>query len=160
MTDSTGIKSILIVEDHPVFVNYLKRLISAAGISAEITETDRIHEAESLLAKNRYSCVLLDLTLKNGAGRDVIRRALKFAQPLVIVTAEEDPATRKMALQSGAQEFIEKSKLSKNGPEIMARLIENSIDRSQGVAELIAAYSRAALEVPKSAQEGAGGVGD
>lgn len=152
-------KSILIVEDHPVFVDYLRRLIGESGIDATITVADKISDAEFLMSRNRYSCVLLDLNLKNGAGKEVILRALRFQQPLIVVTASEEEETRKMALQNGAQEFIEKSKLANNGPEIIARLIENSIDRGQGVAQLISAYCRGCVEAHLAARQGAANGG-
>lgn len=139
--------SILIVEDIPTYARYLRELLRLAEIDAEITETGRVEFAEELMKRNRFSCVLLDLTLPNGQGQAVIERLLRFQQPLVVVTAKEDPETRRMALRSGAQEYIEKSKLTAiAGPQIMSRLVETAIDRGEGVGHLISAYARALVD--------------
>lgn len=144
--------SILMVEDDPTFSRYLQTIVRHSDLSAEVTEVGKIEDAAQLLRSHRYSCVLLDLTLPNGRGMAAIDRLLQFPAPLVIVTGDDDPETRKKALRHGAQEFITKMELSSNGSRIITRLIENATDRFHGVGQLIGARGRA---LGKAIAEGA-----
>lgn len=134
---------ILLVEDDEQFARYVRTLLELCGLPiAEVVEARLLERAVELLREQHFSCVLLDLTLPNGAGMRVIDRLLGFSPPLVIVTGDDNIETRDRALEHGAQEFITKGALAKNGAEIMGRLISNAVFRGRGTSQLIAARCR------------------
>jgi CheY-like chemotaxis protein len=134
--------SILMVEDDPHFSRALRTLLEVGRLKTVLTECRTIEGAVATMREQKFDCVLLDLTLPNGRGMQLIDRLLEFPYPLVVITGDGEDATRRNALRHGAQEFITKIQLAKNGPEILARLIENASDRGQGVGHLIGAYGR------------------
>src|SRR5690606_22595335 len=60
---------ILHVEDDPDIVEVLR--LSLAG-TADVTATDRLEEAKSLVQKNEYDLVILDVGLPDGLGTDLL----------------------------------------------------------------------------------------
>ena len=135
--------TILLVEDDEQFARYMRVLLERCGLPIEeVVEANRLELAVEQLRERKFSCVLLDLTLPNGAGMRVIDRLLGFSPPLVIVTGDENAETATRALEHGAQEFITKSKLATNGPEILGRLLSNAVFRGRGMNQLVAARCR------------------
>lgn len=111
MLNSRGPR-ILIVDDEPSNVVLLKRLLSGAGVEPIFSTSDSTKSVELVLSLNP-DLLILDLNMPGMDGFDVLT-ALRVAVapenfPLVLVlTGDQDPATRKRALTVGAKDFINK----------------------------------------------------
>ena len=103
---------VLIVEDHPIVRNGLRRLLAAEG-ELEIREAANGKEALSVFREQRPGLVILDLNLPGIGGLEVIAR-LKIADPdarILVLSMHDDEIHVTRALQVGAAGYV-----SKNAP--------------------------------------------
>ena len=103
---------VLIVEDHPIVRNGLRRLLAAEG-ELEIREAANGKEALSVFRGQRPGLVILDLNLPGIGGLEVIAR-LKIADPnarVLVLSMHHDEIHVTRALQAGAAGYV-----SKNAP--------------------------------------------
>jgi DNA-binding NarL/FixJ family response regulator len=104
--------SILIVDDHPLFVEALKLVIQGAFSQALVTEADSIETARAALDKlGPFDLVLLDLSMPGTRGLDGLLelRTRHPRLPIVVVSALEDPRIIHEVMTCGAAGFISKS---------------------------------------------------
>lgn len=104
--------SILIVDDHPLFVEALKAVIQEALPQARLSEATSIDSARSRLEKEGpFDLVLLDLSMPGTRGLDgLIELRSRYPRlPIVVVSALEDPRIIHEVMTSGAAGFISKS---------------------------------------------------
>jgi DNA-binding NarL/FixJ family response regulator len=102
---------IVIVDDHPLFRGALNQALSAA-LAAEIVEAGSLDELTAKLAADPHvDLVLLDLTMPGVQGLSglLFLRAEHPGIPVVIVSASEDPATIRRAIEFGASGYVPKS---------------------------------------------------
>lgn len=103
---------IVIVDDHPLFRGALKQALSASLDAAEIVEAGSLDELTSKLAGgDEVDLVLLDLTMPGVQGISglVFLRGQYPEIPVVIVSANDDPATIRRCMECGASGFVPKS---------------------------------------------------
>ncbi len=102
----------LIVDDHPLFREALQLAIQSAYPEAEIVEASSISAAQSVLASEQpFDLLLLDLTMPGTKGFDglIELRAARPKQPILVVSAHEDPRIVHEAMTCGAAGYISKS---------------------------------------------------
>jgi two-component system, NarL family, invasion response regulator UvrY len=103
---------VLIVEDHPIVRNGLRRLLAAEG-ELEIREAANGKEALSVFREQRPGLVILDLNLPGIGGLEVIAR-LKIADPnarVLVLSMHDDEIHVTRALHAGVAGYV-----SKNAP--------------------------------------------
>jgi DNA-binding NarL/FixJ family response regulator len=104
--------SILIVDDHPLFVEALKLVIQGAFPEARLAEAASIEAARAVLDKQGpFDLVLLDLSMPGTRGLDGLLelRSRHPRLPIVVVSALEDPRIIHEVMVCGAAGFISKS---------------------------------------------------
>ncbi len=118
MTDlqTKGTSSLVIVDDHPLFRGAMRQALSGGESplsgEAEILEAGDFSALQALLDQRaEIDLVLLDLAMPGVSGFSglLTLRAEYAATPVVIVSATEDPATIRRALDFGASGFVPKS---------------------------------------------------
>lgn len=105
-------ETFLVVDDHPLFREALQLAISSSYPDAVIREAPSIASAkEAMNGKDRFDLVLLDLSMPGVTGFEgfLELRAHDPQQPIVIISALEDPRIVREALSIGAAGFIAKS---------------------------------------------------
>ncbi len=103
---------VLIVDDHPLFLEALQRAITSAFPGAATKEAVTIEDAKSeLQGRTRFDVVLLDLALPGIRGFDGLLelRTLHPKIPIIVVSALEDPRIVQDVMRYGAAGFISKS---------------------------------------------------
>jgi len=97
---------ILIIEDDMDLGFALQRALQVEGISSEWLR--RIADVPRPPDTAAYDCVLLDLTLPDGTGLDVLRRwrHAGVAVPVIIMTARSALGDRLAGLDGGADDFV------------------------------------------------------
>src|SRR3990167_5112440 len=116
-TTKTGMSmaayEILIADDHPLFRSALQQALSLGlGPDVRLVEAASIAELEACLAeKADWDLVLLDLNMPGAYGFSglVLLRGQYPQIPVVMVSAQEDPAVIVRAREFGASGFIPKS---------------------------------------------------
>ena len=111
-------RAILVVDDEPQIHRFLRPTLAAAGFGIETALTGR--DALKAFAALAPELVLLDLGLPDMDGvavLDAIRQVSRI--PVIILSAREDEATKVLALDAGADDFVNKPF---SVPELMARI--------------------------------------
>lgn len=103
--------TVLIVDDQPVNIQLLKVLLRDAGYT-RIVSTTEPRDALALYLTHQPDIVLLDLQMPHLDGFGVMSQLKHYESsgfiPILVLTAETDPAVRYRALQSGARDFLNK----------------------------------------------------
>jgi len=106
-----GPARVLIVDDHPLFVEALQRAIVGAFPDTVTREAISIAEAKTVLDGASFDVILLDLALPGTRGLEGLLelRRLHPKLPIVVVSALEDPRIVQDVMTYGAAGFISKS---------------------------------------------------
>ena len=97
---------ILIIEDDLDLGSALQQALKADGISSEWLR--RMGDAPALACDLPYDCALLDISLPDGSGLDLLQRwrASGVTLPALMVTARSALDDRLAGLDAGADDFI------------------------------------------------------
>ena len=155
----------LIVDDHPLFREALQLAIESAYPEAEIVEASSVAAAlEALSSDQPFDLLLLDLTMPGTRGFDglIELRAARPKQPILVVSAHEDPRIVHEAMTCGAAGYISKSvkkrDLAEAIQDVMAGLVvlpkgyepprpEGVTTREPDLAARVASLTRQQLRV-------------
>ena len=98
---------VLVVDDEPQILRFLRPALEASGYEVLHAETGR--EALRLAANSAPDVIILDLGLPDIDGKEVLVQARAFTQaPILILSAREREAEKITALDLGADDYIEK----------------------------------------------------
>lgn len=130
---------LLLVEDNPRHAQLFRVALGEVGVAVAGAPPFELYHAETLaaalerLAAGGIDLVLLDLTLPDGQGLDpLIELRARFPdEPVVVFTTAGDDLLPGQALQSGAQDYLAKGRITS---ELLARTIRHAleINRLQG----------------------------
>ncbi len=102
----------VVADDHPLFRGAIKETLRSIDEHVHILEAGDFEAAKKLVMDTPdIDLVLLDLTMPGTSGLSglVTLRAMQAAVPVVIVSASDDVATIRRALELGASGYIKKS---------------------------------------------------
>ena len=89
------LQKILIIEDDPGILNYLKTTVDAAGYET-ITATNG-NLALNMITSHCPDCILLDLGLPDMDGSDIITSVRKWTlTPIIVILRETRKKTRRL----------------------------------------------------------------
>jgi two-component system nitrate/nitrite response regulator NarL len=100
---------ILLVDDHQLFSNGLRMLLQELAPGVEILTAQNV--AQALRVPGPLDLVLLDLHLPDAQGLDGLARIRQQWEgtPVVIVSADDNPAHIRQCIQQGAMAFVSKT---------------------------------------------------
>lgn len=103
--------SVLLVDDHPVVIEGLRKLLATAG---DIEVTGEAHDAASAIEQARLlrpDVILLDLRMPGASGIQAIRRLREqdWQGALLILTSYGDQAYVRQAIEAGANGYLLKT---------------------------------------------------
>ncbi len=99
---------VLVVDDDPGMLRGIKRLLRQFAYDALLFPSAEAFKNHSDF--ETAACVILDINLKDGSGIE-LRHRLKAAGhsvPVIYMTASDNPAVRKAAIDSGCIAFLTK----------------------------------------------------
>ena len=102
----------VVADDHPLFRGAIKETLRSIDADVEILEAGDFEAARKIVADTpEIDLILLDLTMPGTSGLSglVTLRALQPAVPVVIVSASDDIATIRRAIELGASGYVMKS---------------------------------------------------
>lgn len=112
--------TILIVDDERDLADACRRLLSRRGWTAEVAST-RVAGIEAL--PSRPVLAIVDRRLPDGDGLDVLRAAIEAGTPAIMISAQDWPATRRLALEAGAAGFLGKPFTSQHLLELVDAIL-------------------------------------
>ncbi len=100
-------KRVLIVEDEPQIVEVLQAYLEREGLVVE--STGSVAGALDAVARSRPDMMILDITLEDGSGLDVLRQSgANGGIPSIMLTARAEESDRIVGLELGADDYITK----------------------------------------------------
>jgi DNA-binding response OmpR family regulator len=122
-TIETNRNLVLVVDDDPGMLRGVQRLLRQHAYQPILFSSAQAFKSHTDFEK--AACVILDINLNDGSGID-LRHRLKadgHSVPVIYMTASDNPAVRKAALDSGCIAFLTKP-----------FLVQELIDRSKELA--------------------------
>jgi DNA-binding NarL/FixJ family response regulator len=100
----------MLVDDHPVVRRGVRDILIDAFPLAEIREVGSGSEAMSLARHGRWDMVILDLTLPDGSGLDVLKRVRErhARLPVLILSMHTPDQFARRAIAAGASGYLTK----------------------------------------------------
>lgn len=100
-------EAVLVVDDEPQIQRVLRPSLVASGYEVREAATGR--EALAAVAAQAPDLIILDLGLPDIDGREVLRKLRIFMQtPVIVLSARDREAEKIMALDLGADDYVEK----------------------------------------------------
>ncbi len=125
--------TILLVEDDPADAKQIQEALTGAGGSRFRVEwVTRLSEALERLREAEIELILLDLTLPDGQGVEVLDRVFEAAPNalIMVLSAANDEAIANLAVQHGAHDYLIKTHLDSHWlPRALRYLIERQATR-------------------------------
>ena len=130
---------VLLVEDIPLYVTLLQRLLDISGINVKVANT--LQEGLVKAEADQTDIILLDLGLPDCQGLDTFRSFKdQFPDiPIVILTGLDDESVAANAVQEGAQDYLVKGPYllkGEAGQALLLRSLRYAIERQQIQAAL------------------------
>jgi CheY-like chemotaxis protein len=106
------IRSVLVVDDDPVFRELAGRLLAASGLTV-IAEADSVAAALEAVVQRNFSAMLVDVGLPDGDGVTLAGQlaALPWRPRIVLTSTDGDITTTGEARLVGARAFVNKTEL-------------------------------------------------
>jgi DNA-binding NarL/FixJ family response regulator len=100
---------VFIVDDHPIVREGLKQIVTSDPDIVVAGEAATGAEAVAALASGDYDVAVIDLSLPDRSGLDVVGAVTRADLPMLILSMEREEEYAVRALREGAAGYIEKS---------------------------------------------------
>jgi len=132
---------ILIVDDHAVIYQGLKRILDDEFEGATFGEARHSQEALDLVSRERWDLVILDVDLPGRGGLDVLKqmRAEHPKLPVLMFSMHSEEQFAVRALKAGASGYVAKDSASERLVEAIRKVIRGGRYVSAALAERLAA---------------------
>lgn len=128
---------VLLIEDNPDDALLVNRLLNGCSQNLfETTHAPLVSKAMDLLTRDEFDAILLDLSLPDGHGLEIVERMYKVdpAKPIIVLTGSaHDEMLATKAIQRGAQDFLPKDGLT---VFLLSRTIRYAIERKEAEKKL------------------------
>lgn len=126
---------VIIADDHPLFRQALRETIAPIFESTQICELESLQETKHKLASESVELLLLDLRMPDSVGLAglMMVKGMYPALPVIIVSASEESATVRAAIQAGAAGYIYKSYSLKQIHDAVQLVNEGGVHIPDGV---------------------------
>jgi two-component system invasion response regulator UvrY len=100
---------VLVVDDHSVYRQGVRTVLQQHGVG-DVEESETGNDAIDMARDRRYDAIILDLTLPDRDGLDVLKqiKALQATVPVLIVTMHAEDQFALRALKAGAAGYVTK----------------------------------------------------
>ncbi len=129
--------NLLLVEDNPDDIVLIQEILAernGSSPSFKLFISDRLETALQTIRKEAIDVILLDLTLPDSAGVDLLARVCEEAAdlPIVVLTAMNDPEHAMETVGRGVQDYLVKGQVNHT---VLARTLLHAIERHKIVKE-------------------------
>ena len=140
-SDAAPIRVLLVEDDH-ADARALRRLLAAAPeLRFEVEQANGVEDGLRRLRDERFSVVLLDLSLEDGQGLAALARARIAAAtvPIIAMASQADEELAIRALRFGAQDYLVKGV---SDARLVIRTLRHAVERHRIVTDLALARQR------------------
>ena len=138
-TTSTGKHRILIVDDHPIFRHGLAQLINQEEDLYVCGEAEDYHGAMKAVKDLKPDMIIVDITLKDTSGIDLIKEIHKIRRDLamLVISMHDESLYAERALRAGARGYIMKQEASESVVRAIREVRQGSIYASKKMTDQI-----------------------
>jgi DNA-binding NarL/FixJ family response regulator len=135
-----GDLKILLADDHAVVRSGLKQILADEFRRATFGEASNAHEALTLLGKEKWDVVLLDITMQGRSGLDVLREIKKLRPrlPVLVLSMHPENQFAVRVLKKGASGYITKESAPEELVGAINKVIAGGCYVSAALAETLA----------------------
>jgi DNA-binding NarL/FixJ family response regulator len=136
---NTNSSRVLIVDDHPLVREGLKGLIAGEPDLIVCAETSSMRGAQELAREQRPDVVIVDLSLEDGNGLELIRR-LKSHYPqikILVCSMHDESLFAERAISTGAHGYINKHEVVGHVINALRHVLDGKIYLSSEVVERV-----------------------
>lgn len=139
MVTRTAPIRILIVDDHPLIRDGLKTRLSSRSDWMICGEAEMAVEALQLVRERSPDVVIVDLSLKNGNGLELIKRIAALTNPpaMLVCSMHDEKIYALRAIQAGALGFLHKQQASEKLIVALERVLQGRMFLSEEIQEAI-----------------------
>ncbi len=145
--------SIFIVEDHPVFRDGLTQLINKERDMEVVGSAESAGEAMAALARVRPDLLIVDITLKESSGIELISDVAKAfgAVPILVLSMHDESVFLDRVIKAGARGYITKRETTQKIIDAIRQVLRGRIYISeQMVDQVLTRYARGGGEAAVS----------
>lgn len=130
-------RRILLVDDHTVVRESLAQLINGQGDLEVCCQTDSANKALGIVARSAPDLVVVDLSLKDGSGLELIKQiaALRADLPIMVLSMHDENIYAERALRAGALGYVMKSEDSQTVMRALRRVLQGQVHVSEAMSE-------------------------
>ncbi|HVN70941.1 MAG TPA: response regulator transcription factor [Desulfomonilia bacterium] len=134
-----GRHRILIVDDHPIFRHGLGQLISQEDDLTVCGEAEDYHGAMNAVEALKPDMVVVDITLKDMSGIDLIKEVHKYHKglPMLVISMHDESLYAERAFRAGARGYVMKQEASESVVQAIRQVLSGGIYASRRVTENI-----------------------
>jgi len=134
-------RSILIVDDHPIFRQGLAQLINQEDDLAVCGEAEDYKSAFKGIQEFNPEMLIVDISLKNMSGIDLIREINKDYKgiPILVISMHEESLYAERSLRVGARGYITKQEASESIVYAIREVLNGKIYTSKSVMDTLLA---------------------
>ncbi len=128
-------QQVLLVDDHPIVRQGLRRLIDQERDLAVCGEAESPAEAEAAIRKLKPDLVIIDVSLKHGDGIDLVKDTrAKYPQlPILVLSMHDEVIYAERVLSAGANGYIMKQADSEELLVALRRVLGGGIYVSEAI---------------------------
>jgi DNA-binding NarL/FixJ family response regulator len=128
-------RRVLIVDDHPIVRQGLRRLIEAEPDLEVCGEAEAVRDAKALVRELRPDIVIVDISLKQGDGLELLKdiRAHYPTLPVLVLSMHDEAVYAERMLSAGASGYIMKHAASDQFIVALRRVLDGGIYVSEAV---------------------------
>lgn len=130
---------ILIVDDHPIVRHGLRELIDEAVDMTVCAEAGTAEDAIELVRNHRPDAAVIDLSLENGNGLELIKqiRSTGLNTRMLVASVHDERLYAQRALHAGAMGYLSKSEGTENIVHALQQILRGKIFLSPRMAERV-----------------------
>lgn len=131
---------LMLVDDHPVVRRGVRDILAEAFPASAIEEVSSGDEAVSRVRAQRWDLLVLDLTLPDGSGLDVLKRVREIQEqlPVLILSMHAADQFARRAIAGGASGYLTKETADLELVTAVTRIIRGSTYFGREVLEEVA----------------------
>jgi len=134
-TGKLGVRRILIVDDHPIVRQGLRRVMEGEEDLLVVGEADTVREARTAINELAPDVMIADISLKEGDGIELVRdvRAHHPQLPILVLSMHDEAIYAERMLAAGANGYIMKHAASEQFLVAVRRVLDGGIYVSEAI---------------------------
>lgn len=142
MPPNAAVKRILLVDDHEVVRDGVKRILDRPGDAITFGETNNGAEALRLVRELDWHLAVLDLSLGDGSGLEVLKelKQIRPNLPVLILTMHSEEQYARRAFKAGAAGYVTKDSPRSELAEAIEKVMKGGTYVSRSLAEKLVVY--------------------